>query len=141
MTVLSHHRCVSGLLFPRPFFDCLARTFQHRTAQRLRRRSIKSKYEDEQVIWSILKDFCFFFVCFCGRASPARHGPGGKATPDCLPVSISSRCFTFNFDKLICNQECFSGSFVSAAFLRQPGTDRIARRNRTLSQHRDKRCE
>jgi hypothetical protein len=31
-------------------------------------------------------------VCFCGRASPARHGPGGKATPDCLPVSKKLAC-------------------------------------------------
>jgi hypothetical protein len=56
-------------------------------------------------------------------------------------LRVASRCFTFNFNRLICNQECLSGSFVSAAFLRRPGTGMLSRRNRTLSQHRDKRCE
>jgi hypothetical protein len=56
-------------------------------------------------------------------------------------LRVASRCFTFSFHKLIRNQECFSGSFVSAAFLRRPGTGRLSRRNRTLSQHRDKRCD
>jgi hypothetical protein len=32
----------------------------------------------------------------------------------------------------MCNQ-CVSGSFVFAAFLRRPGTGRLSRRNRTLS--------
>jgi hypothetical protein len=59
-----------------------------------------------QTIWSISKDCCFVSVCFCGRASPARHGPAGKATPDCLPVSISLRTFALLFI------QCFISSYV-----------------------------
>jgi hypothetical protein len=96
--LLLHQHCVSGLLFPRPFFAGLARTdFSTPRCTPLCRRSLKCRYDEEQVFWSILKDFCFIFVCFCGRASPARHGPGGKATPDCLPVSISSRSFALPY--------------------------------------------
>jgi hypothetical protein len=39
------------------------------------------------------------FVRFCGRASPAQHGPAGKATPDCLPVSISLLNFALLFSQ------------------------------------------
>jgi hypothetical protein len=62
-------------------------------------------------IWSIIQDCCFVFVCFCGRASPARHGPAGTATSDCLTGLISLRNFALIFMNCLLSSCIFNSVF------------------------------
>jgi hypothetical protein len=75
------------------------RTSQHRDAQRLRRRSLKSRSDEEQVIWSILKDFCFHYGNGGqpGHVNWALDLPGGKVPRQA--ESTRAHCYQGGFSQ------------------------------------------